>query len=122
MSDEHNIHLKDWNPESHMTEPTGETVSIYAIARSITPLNFAKLLDNYLNLGAKGFGEGKLVGLHLRHTHRTLQRLAVCFSIGLIFGLSEQEYTDARNQTAIQTAQKIAQMVRDGELPTGMYL
>jgi hypothetical protein len=122
MSDEHNIHLKDWNPESHMTEPTGETVSIYMIARSITPLNFAKLLDNYLNLGGKGFGEGKLVGLHLRHTHRTLQRLAVCFALGLIFGLSEQEYTDARNQMAIQTAQKIAQMVRDGELPTGMYL
>jgi hypothetical protein len=48
------FYLKDWNPESHMTEPTGEVVSIYAIARSITPLNFAKLLDNYLNLGGKG--------------------------------------------------------------------
>ena len=122
MSDEHKIHLKDWNSESHMTEPTGETVSIYAIARSITPQNLAKLLDNYLNLGGKGFDEGKLVGLHLRHTHRTLQRLAICFALGLIFGLSEQEYTDARNQTAIETAKKIAQMVKDGELPTGMYL
>ena len=122
MSDENKIYIKDWNPESRMTEPTGETVSIYAIARSITPQNFAKLLDNYLNLGGKGFGEGKLVGLHLRHTHRTLQRLAICFALGLIFGLSEQEYTDARNQKAVETAKKIAQMVRDGELPTGMYI
>ena len=122
MSDENKIYLKDWSSESRMTEPTGEVISIYAIARSITPLNFAKLLDNYLNLGAKGFGEGKLVGLHLRHTHRTLQRLAVCFAFGLIFGLSEQEYTDARNQTAIQSAKKIAQMVRDGLLPTGLFL
>ena len=122
MTVEHKIHLKDWNSESHMTEPTGETVSIYAIARSITPQNFAKLLENYLNLGGKGSNEGKLVGLHLRHTHRTLQRLAICFALGLIFGLSEQEYTDARNETAIETAQKIAQMVKDGELPTGMYL
>jgi hypothetical protein len=122
MSDESKIYLKDWSTESHMTEPTGEVISIYAIARSITPLNFAKLLDNYLNLGGKGFGEGKLVGLHLRHTHRTLQRLAVCFALGLIFGLSEQEYTDARNETAIETARIIAQMVRDGDLPTGLYL
>ena len=121
-NDNNKIHIKDWNPESHMTEPTGETVSIYAIARSITPDNFAKLLDNYLNLGGKGFSEGKLVGLHLRHTHRTLQRLALCFALGMIVGLSEQEYTDARNETAIETAQKIAQMVRDGELPTGMYI
>ena len=122
MSDEHKIHLKDWNPESHMTEPTGETVSIYAIARSITPENFAKLLDNHLNLGGKGFNEGKLVGLHLRHSHRTLQRLAVCFALGLIAGLSEQEFTDARNEEAVKTAKKLAQMMKDGELPLGFYL
>ena len=122
MSDENKIHLKDWNAESHMTEPTGEMVSIYAIARSISPQIFAKLLDNYLNLGGKGFNEGKLVGLHLRHTHRTLQRLAVCFALGLIVGLSEQEYTDARNEEAIKSAKKLAQMLRDGDLPTGFFL
>ena len=122
MSDENKIHLKDWNPESQMTEPTGEMVSIYAIARSITPQNFAKLLDNYLNLGGKDFGDGKLVGLYLRNTHRTLQRLAVCFALGLIVGLSEQDYTDGRNEEAIKTAKKLAQLVRDGELPLGFYL
>jgi len=122
MSDVNKIHLKDWNLESHMTEPTGEIVSIYAIARSITPENFAKLLDNYLNLGGKDFGDGKLVGLHLRHTHRTLQRLAVCFALGLIVGLSEQDYTDARNEEAIETAKKLAHMFKAGELPTGFYL
>lgn len=116
------IHLKDWNPESRMTEPTGEMVSIYAIARSITPQNFAKLLDNYLNLGGKDIVDGKLVGLYLRNTHRTLQRLSVSFAIGLIVGLSEQDYTDARNEEAIKTAKKLAQMVRDGELPLGFYL
>jgi hypothetical protein len=122
LNDTNKIYIKDWNPESHMTEPTGEVISIYAIARSITPENFAKLLDNYLNLGCRGFSEGKLVGLHLRYTHRTLHRLAICFALGMITGLSEQEYTDARNQTAVETAKKIAQMVRDDELPTGMYI
>ena len=122
MTDDNKIYLKDWNPESRMTEPTGEVVSIYAFARSITPLNFAKLFDNYLNLGGKGANDGRLVGLHLRNTHRTLQRLAVCFALGLIMGLSEQEHTDARNETAVETAKKIAQLIKDGELPTGMYL
>jgi hypothetical protein len=121
MSDENKIYLKDWNAESCMTEPTGETVSIYAIARSITPLNLSKLLESYLNLGGKGFNEGKLVGLHLRHAHRTLQRLAVCFVLGLIAGISEQEHFDGRNEEAIKTAKKLAQMMKD-ELPLGFYL
>ena len=122
MSDENKIHLKDWNPESRMTEPTGEVVSIYGIARSMTPLNLAKLLESFLNLGGKDFGDGKLVGLYLRNAHRTLQRLAVCFALGLISGLSEQDYTDGRNEEAIKTAKKLARMVRDGELPLGFYL
>ena len=122
MSDDSKIHIKDWNPESRMTEPTGEVVSIYAIARSMTTQNFSKLLENHLNLGGKGFNEGKLIGMHLRHSHRTLQRLAVCFALGLIVGLSEQDYTDARNEEAIKTAKKLAQLVRDGELPLGLYL
>jgi hypothetical protein len=58
----------------------------------------------------------------LRFTHRTLQRLAVCFAFGIITGLSEQEYTDPRNETAIQTAKKIAQMLEKGDLPLGLYV
>jgi len=51
-----------------------------------------------------------------------LQRLAVCFALGMIVGLSEQEYTDPRNATAIETAKKLAEMFRDGEFPLGFYL
>lgn len=122
MNDTHSIVLKDWNPETWKNEPTGEVVSIYAVARSITPERFAKLLEDYLNYGGKGTDEGRLVGLHLRHTHRTLQRLAICFALGLIVGLSEQEYTDARNETAVETAKKLAEMLREGELPMGMHI
>jgi len=81
MSEEHKIHLKAWSSESHMTEPTGETVSIYAIAQSITPLNFAKLLDNYLNLGGMGFGEGKLVGLHLQRACLQARQGLLCLQL-----------------------------------------
>ena len=122
MNNSNAIELKEWNPDTHMSEPNGETVSIHKLARSMTPENFTKLFDNYLNLGGKQFQEGRLIELHLRYTHRTLQRLAICFALGLIAGLSEQERTDPRNREAIQTAKKLAQMFRDGELPLGPYL
>jgi len=116
------IQIKAWNAETNMREPTGEEISIYKVAKSMSVENFAKLFEDYLNLGGKQFQEGRLIGLHLRQTHRTLQRLAVCFALGMIVGLSEQEYTDPRNETAIETAKKLAQMFRDGELPLGFYL
>lgn len=116
------IQLKEWNIKTLKVEPTGEIVGIHRLASSMTPENFARLFEKYLNLGGKQFNEGRLIGLHLRHTHRTLQRLAICFALGLVEGISEQEHTDARNETAIQTAKKVAQMVKDGELPMGFYL
>ncbi len=116
------IQIKEWNAKTSSRELTGEEISIYKVAKSMSAENFAKLFEDFLNLGGKQFQEGRLIGLHLRHTHRTLQRLAVCFSLGLIVGLSEQDYSDPRNAQAIETAKKLAQMFRDGELPMGSYL
>ena len=122
MSDHKSIKLKDFNSDFSLIEETGETISTYQIAKSLTTENFAALFDEYLNLGGKDFREGKLIGLHLRLTHRTLQRLVICFAFGLIAGLSEQDYTDPRNETAIQTAQKVVQMLAEGEFPLGLYI
>lgn len=122
MNSNKTIQLKEWNSETGRTEPTGESLSTYQVAKSMTCENFAALLDEYLNLGGKDFREGKEIGLQLRFTHRTLQRLVICFAFGLIAGLSEQEYTDLRNEIAIQTAKKIAQMLKEGDLPLGSYI
>ena len=116
------IQLMQRNPETCLDEQCAETISTYALVRSMTPENFTALVDQYLNLGAKGFREGQQIGLNLRCTNRTLQRLAICFALGLITGLSEQERTDARNETAIETAKKLAQMVEEGDLPLGSYV
>ena len=116
------IQIMQRNPETGIDEPNGETVSTYTLVRSMTPENFTRLFDEYLNHGGKGFPEGKRIGLNLRSTHRTLQRLAICFALGLIIGLSEQEHTDARNQMAIETAKKLAQMMEEGDLPLGLYI
>jgi hypothetical protein len=122
MNESNTIHLKSWNNETSRNELTGEAIGVYTLARSMSPENFAALLDDYLNLGGKGFREGKEIGLQLRYTHRTLQRLVICFAFGLIAGLSEQEYTDPRNETAIQTAKKVVELMQAGELPFGFYI
>lgn len=120
--EETTIKIRGWNSTFSTTEETGETVSIYTVARSMTMDNFTKLFDEFLNLGGKQYAEGKIVGSKLRFTHRSLQRLAICFAFGIIAGLSEQEYVDSRNETAVETAKKIKQMIDQGELPFGFYL
>jgi hypothetical protein len=122
MDDNNTIKIKAYNSETSRNEETGETIDVYTLAKSITLANFAAMLDDFLNLGGKGFREGKEVGLQLRFTHRTLQRLVICFAFGMIAGLSVQEYTDPRNETAIQTAKKIVQLMESGELTVGLYI
>ena len=122
MRKETEIQLIKWNSTTGKSELSDESISTHSIARSMTLINFTKLLDEFLNLGGKGFSEGKTVGLELRFTHRTMQRLVICFAFGIIVGLSEQEHTDPRNDTGIQTARKIAEMIKNNELPFGLYI
>jgi hypothetical protein len=122
MTEENTIRLKGWHPLTHMLEVTGVQVGAGQIAQSLTAENFTRLLDDYLNLGGKGYPEGLLIGQNLRGSHRTLQRLAICFCFGIIVGLSEQQFTDPRNEIAIQTARKVRQMIEQGELPFGFYI
>jgi hypothetical protein len=89
MDDNDTIKIRAYNSETSRTEETGETIHVYTLAKSLTPETFASLLDDFLNLGGKGYREGKEVGLQLRFTHRTLQRLVICFAFGMIAGLSE---------------------------------
>ena len=122
MDDKNTIKIREYNSETSRTEETGETIDVYTLAKSLTIENFAAMLDDFLNLGGKGFREGKEIGLQLRFTHRTLQRLVICFAFGIIAGLSEQEFADARNEIAIQTARKVVQLMESGELPVGLYI
>jgi len=122
MDEKNTVHIREYNPETSRNEDTGQTIDVYTLAKSMTVENFAAMLDDFLNLGGKGFREGKQIGLELRFTHRTLQRLVICFAFGMIAGLSEQEYTDPRNETAIQTAKKLVQLMESDELPLGFYI
>ena len=80
----------------------------------------AEVLEDYLNR----FSDpgGRAVGLKLATSHPTLQRSAVVWLLGVICGLGDQRYTDPRNKTAIETAQKIRRMAQDGDLPVGPFV
>ena len=106
---------------------TKETVTIAetdtrTIANSLDAKAMAELLSDYANSGAKGILDGERVGDALTYTHRTLQRLVVCWVIGILKELGEQKYTDARNETAIETAHKIGEMYDNGTLSLGRFL
>ena len=100
----------------------GEDAPLEVSHLYLTVGQFTVLFDHFLNAGGKQYREGEQVGKNLRSTHRTLQRQAITFCLGLIAGLSEQQYTDPRNADAIETAKKIKTMLDNGELNCGFYI
>lgn len=114
--DKYDVVLKDY--EGNITGK----VSVSEIARCLTHEQFVYLFDNFINYGMKDYREGLNVGLDFRFTHRTLQGSAFRFALGFIVGLSQQEYTDARNEIPVNTAKKIAKMVESGELGKGFFI
>lgn len=92
------------------------------IAKSLDHETMAELLSDYVNSGCKGTKSGMRVGEAFTHQHRTLQRLIVCWIIGILRSLGTQVYTDPRNETAIATARMIGELCDDGTLPLGRFL
>ncbi len=116
MTDKTTIHLKPWESTTGV-----ETISIYLVARSLTAQNFAARWTNTSTWGARATGRAGRSVWNCAAPH-TLQRLVICFALGLIAGLAEQEHTDPRNATAIQTAKRIAAMLQNGDLPLDPYV
>ena len=93
-------------------------------ARDLKPEEFAKLLEQRCNSYHMDAPEGVQVGEALRNSHRTLQATTFRYLVGIIIGLSHQEqrFTDARNEVAVRSAKRIADMVEHGELELGYMI
>jgi len=119
---ENRTDLGAWKSAQKVSVETGynsgefNDVSLFMLKRGLGVDEFTSLFSDWLNGGGKGFGSGLAVGLRLRQDHRTLQGLAVEFCVGVLAGLAQQEYTDARNETAVETAKKIVDLFEDGTL------
>ena len=115
------IKLHHWDYDKNETINDGE-ISTSQIARCINQDDLVELVDDLLNYGGRGYNVGLNTGTALRTHHRTLQRSAVSFCLGILVGISDQKYTDERNGIAIETAKHIAKLVDEGTLPLGPYL
>jgi hypothetical protein len=66
MDEKNTIRIREYNSKTSRNEDTGQTIDVYTLAKSMTVENFAAMLDDFLNLGGKGFRQGKQIGLELR--------------------------------------------------------
>lgn len=93
------------------------------VARNIQdPAILAEFLDYNLNNYNGDFKKGLPVGRAFHNKHRTIQANLYKFCLGIICGLAEQEYTDARNENAIKACKKIKEMSENGELPYQSFI
>jgi hypothetical protein len=98
-------------------------VNTHTIGKMVEPEQFAYIIDTKLNsMSSDPLHEGIKVGACLRRTHRTLQRAVVGFALGILYGISQQEHTDDRNRTAIETAKKVAAQIDDDQLLIGQFI
>jgi hypothetical protein len=100
------VKLKKYDYDKREMVEAGE-VSLYLVAKNLDAEQLAKLLDDYCNNMRSGYKRGVETGHELRRHHRTLQRSIIVELVGIIAGLSEQDYTDARNEQAVELAKKI---------------
>src|SRR5512137_945643 len=105
MTDKSTIQLKRWNYDTKQNDEIGE-VSVYDIVRSMTKENVVYLLSEWLNVGMKDQHNGMEIGKAFEQEHRTIQASLYRWCLGIIIGLSKQEYTDGRNETAVRNAKK----------------
>ena len=110
------------NDSRYEVEIGEQKISISELSRKLTSEQFAEMIGDRLNAYANAFKNGKEIGKACHQQHPTIQRLIVQFAIGLIGGISQQDYTDARNEYAIATAKKIAAMYENGELNLGPFV
>lgn len=92
------------------------------IPRKLTPSQMASFLEDYGNNMLIDYKTGVEIGQELQNSHRTLQGTIFRVLLGIIVGLSEEKWTDPRNEIAIENAKKIAKMLEDGTLKMGYLI
>ena len=115
------IKLTRYNHDTKKIDDMG-TVSGYDLVNSMTTEDVQSFLMDWLNRGMKDYRDGVQVGMLSHYSHRTGQGSLARFALGIIIGLSEQEYTDARNETPVKMGKDIKKMLEDGKLDMGYMI
>lgn len=117
MSDKISVYKNPYNRE----EGTDE-ISLNSIAKSMSHDQFADFMEDFCNSYNHDFRQGLTVGKRLQTAHRTLQATVVRYLLGILVGLSEQDYTDARNEAAVTACKQIAAQIEEGDIKIGYMI
>jgi hypothetical protein len=104
------------------TVETPVEVPVYYIARHITEGQIADLLDDYMNKYSNEYNEGQRIGKMLQTSHRTLQGSVCRLLVGILVGMGDTEYFDARNEKAVALGKQIKAMIEKGEMNFGYMI
>lgn len=118
----HSITVSTYDYDTGERKVVVEDLSIWLLAKSLTPEHLAALLDDFLNSFNNPFRTGETVGEKFLATHRTIQGCFVNFLLGCLAGISNEEYTDLRNQTAIAAAKEVKRLLDEGKLPIQPFI
>jgi len=120
-----NVSIVEQTPSTEDGEVTKKYfVKLYVgnIAGKLTIPQFVKLLDDWMNwISVNETRRGLSAGIYATRLHRTIQRSIIGLLFAMIYGLSLGG-TDARNETAIKSCRKIAELMDEYELSIGAFI
>ena len=99
-------------------------VGINRVGRSLKdePEKLAQLLGVMMNSFGNSATFGEQTGQAMHSEHRTLQRLIIIWAFNLLKGISQQEFTDPRNEDAIKAAKTLANMMDTVGVDFGAFI
>ena len=120
--DDKYVDVTHFNYDTNKAEVVIPHLSLWLVAKSMSVKQFASMLSDWINSYSVDYNAGEEIGKLFRFQHRTLQGTLYRLVLGILVGLSQQEYTDPRNEVAVRNSKKIAQMLDDGTVERGYMI
>jgi hypothetical protein len=117
----HTITPKSYNFETKAYDEK-EPVSIHELTSGMGIDEMVAVLSEWCNKGGKDFHVGLKMGNKLEFEHRTLQGLIGRLCLGILVGLGNQQFTDARNEAIVALGKQLETMINDGTLKMGYMI
>jgi len=99
-----------------------EELSVRDVAKALTNEQFAEMLGDYMNCFCNEYKKGQEIGKELQSQHRTLQGSVCRLLLGMLVGIGDTEYFDARNEKAVALGKQLKTMIENGELNFGYMI
>jgi hypothetical protein len=99
-----------------------EELSVRDVAKALTNEQFAEMLGDYMNCFCNEYNKGQEIGQLLQRQHRTLQGSVCRLLLGMLVGIGDTEYFDARNEKAVALGKQLKAMIENGELNFGYMI